>query len=461
MQNTWCQETADEHDTGYRAIGPGYGNDDYGQLTIGDKMMVCSERMAMAVERKNMCWYRTRVRVEPCKHGSQTYTINNSNTHTVHCALCTTTFDAEAHTWENEVCTLCGAGKTTYTVSIYLPDGNNYSSAATYTMATDAVFNLPAPPDANTPVGMEFAGWCQGVPAEQESFVTNCIEDLLPVGHTYTISGNVSFTARYRNIVISLADNTSNGEVLSTYDNKLAHTVTLTGRTLWKDNSLNTLCLPFSLSEAEVTAQLTPDALKTLSSSGYDSKTATLTLDFTDATTIEAGKPYVIKWAEPNPYTAYDGNNAATCSDIVNPSFTNVNINNVQNPVITDYVTFTGNSSPVTLAGGERSTLYLGAGNTLYYPSSDKTIGAFRAYFQLNGIKAGDPASPSTPEVRAFVLNFGDSDATGVSTPHALWRGAGGESWYTLDGRKLSGKPMQRGIYINNAKKVVINRTSK
>ena len=28
--------------------------------------------------------------------------------------------------------------------------------------------------------------------------------------------------------------------------------------------------------------------------------------------------------------------------------------------------------------------------------------------------------------------------------------------WYTLDGRQLSGKPTQRGLYIINGKKVVI-----
>jgi len=28
--------------------------------------------------------------------------------------------------------------------------------------------------------------------------------------------------------------------------------------------------------------------------------------------------------------------------------------------------------------------------------------------------------------------------------------------WYTLDGRRLSGKPMARGIYVNNGRKVVI-----
>jgi hypothetical protein len=32
----------------------------------------------------------------------------------------------------------------------------------------------------------------------------------------------------------------------------------------------------------------------------------------------------------------------------------------------------------------------------------------------------------------------------------------GSDAWYTLDGRRLSGKPTQKGIYINNSKKVVI-----
>ena len=59
-------------ETGCRAIGPGEGCDDYGSLTLGDNMMVSSERMANVDERKNMCWYRTRVRVEPCTHPGHT-----------------------------------------------------------------------------------------------------------------------------------------------------------------------------------------------------------------------------------------------------------------------------------------------------------------------------------------------------------------------------------------------------
>ena len=31
-----------------------------------------------------------------------------------------------------------------------------------------------------------------------------------------------------------------------------------------------------------------------------------------------------------------------------------------------------------------------------------------------------------------------------------------GSDWYTLDGHQLIGKPTQRGIYINNGKKVIV-----
>ena len=64
--------SAGSGDTGNRAIGPGYGDDVYGSLTIGDEMMVYSERMAAAVERHDMCWYRTDVHIELCTHPGYT-----------------------------------------------------------------------------------------------------------------------------------------------------------------------------------------------------------------------------------------------------------------------------------------------------------------------------------------------------------------------------------------------------
>ena len=90
------------------------------------------------------------------------------------------------------------------------------------------------------------------------------------------------------------------------------------------------------------------------------------------------------------------------------------------------------------------------------------TIGTFRAYFQLNGITAGDSASG----INNFVLNFGD-DTTGIvdAIVDADLKSASQESgisnplqqgWYTLDGRQLNGKPSRAGVYINGGKKKVV-----
>ena len=103
------------NETGCRAIGPGNGSDNYGSLTIGDEMMVSSERMANAVERKNMCWYRTQVRVEPCDHHDHTYIWSGTtakDTHTEQCQYCTTAFEPEHHTFVDKVCTVCGTQET-------------------------------------------------------------------------------------------------------------------------------------------------------------------------------------------------------------------------------------------------------------------------------------------------------------------------------------------------------------
>ena len=78
------------------------------------------------------------------------------------------------------------------------------------------------------------------------------------------------------------------------------------------------------------------------------------------------------------------------------------------------------------------------------------TLGACRAYFKLN-----DGGSASAVE-----LNFdGDSDdneATGITTTDLTDYTDKAGAWYTVNGVKLSGKPTQKGIYVNNGKKVVI-----
>ena len=142
---------------------------------------------------------------------------------------------------------------------------------------------------------------------------------------------------------------------------------------------------------------------------------------------------------------------------IVNPTFVGVTISNEdpddQKVVSTDgAVRFKGTYAPISYTDTDTSILFLGAENTLYYPESGASIGAFRAYFQLNGISATDlPAG----NVKMF---FGDERPTdGVGEVQgSQFKVQGEDTWYDLDGRRLSGKPTQKGIYVNNGRKVVM-----
>ena len=207
--------------------------------------------------------------------------------------------------------------------------------------------------------------------------------------------------------------------------------VTIKDRTLHK-GIWNTLCLPFNLDDFEGTP-LKDATVKTLTSSSYAN--GTLTLNFTTATTIEAGKPYLVKWAS--------GDN------IDDPVFENVTIRDTLASTETDCVDFIGSYDIVYLTAQDRTVLYLGGDSNLYYPTVEVPVNAFRGYFQLNGLTAGDLPNSA----KNFVLNFGDSTTEIVN--YQLSTVNSNDSWYSIDGRRLQGKPTQKGVYIRNGKKII------
>ena len=216
--------------------------------------------------------------------------------------------------------------------------------------------------------------------------------------------------------------------------------VTLFGRTLFKDNSWNTLCLPFAVNSFDGTP-LEGAEVRTLESASFSN--GTLTLNFTDALdAMEAGTPYIVRW------TSGD--------DLKNPEFTGVQLSDATPEVNFDNIgmTFKGIYSPYEFAEQDKSKLYMGNENKLYYPKKAMAIKAFRAFFDLgDNLVAADPsASAGAKEITNFVLNFGET--TGVSSiEHGKLNM---ENYYSIDGRKLSGEPTQKGVYIRNGKKVVV-----
>ena len=237
--------------------------------------------------------------------------------------------------------------------------------------------------------------------------------------------------------------------------------ITLSGRTLTKDGSWNTLCLPFSLTASNIAASpLAGATIKELDNSadGTNLTNGTLTLKFTDATEIEAGKPYIVKWE-----TKGDA--------ITNPTFRDPAFDNSTeaqaNMTVTSYdqnVKFVGQWSPFTIGDTSNGTydgdineiLYIASGNKIGYSSKARTLKSCRAHFWVK------PNGTDAPAVNTINVDFGD-DVTGV-TPLLSPEGEEGASprgglvgvWYTLSGTRLDKQPTQKGIYINNGKKVVV-----
>ena len=282
------------------------------------------------------------------------------------------------------------------------------------------------------------------------------------------VSGN---SAVEPGIIEQLFDNNgtyNSGQLLVLKDGQ-PHNLMLSGRTIYTDGDWNTLCLPFDIDNFNGTP------LEGFTVKELDTETAysghvtgiegsTLYLNFKDATRIEAGKPYIVK--------------QSGLANLVNPVFTGVTVTTATaeapNPFRVSYedpefitvavptdVAFTGGKfcgsyDPVSFTANDESILFLGAANKLHWPNADMTLNAFRAYFQL-----ADGQS-----AREFVLDFGDHEiATGISTtdltfatPHSdkSENFTNSDTWFTIDGRKLQGKPTTKGLYIHNGHKVVM-----
>lgn len=111
--------------------------------------------------------------------------------------------------------------------------------------------------------------------------------------------------------------------------------------------------------------------------------------------------------------------------------------------------TFKGNFTPLAINNGNRNEILLfAARNKLGYANTDRTLKAYSAYFEI-------PTSSGPRAVSSFVLDFDDDVATGITTTN-FTDYTDSDAWYTLDGRKLVGKPTTKGIFINKGRKVVI-----
>ena len=81
------------------------------------------------------------------------------------------------------------------------------------------------------------------------------------------------------------------------------------------------------------------------------------------------------------------------------------------------------------------------SGNFGFFPYTAQYMPARKAYLRIDG----------DAQARGLTMTF--DETTGISS---TTNDTNDNAWYTLDGRKLDGKPTTKGLYINNGRKIVI-----
>ena len=223
----------------------------------------------------------------------------------------------------------------------------------------------------------------------------------------------------------------------------------------WKAGQWTTMVLPFDISVADLSKALGYAIVNVINPektvvSGTESKfygKLTMTGGNGNATKLAANKPFLIKLAEDiNPSTTYNFGKQT----IVAPTDLSVNAGGNCTFVGTytsKTVTSADNAAVWFMNGDEDGWQYIGASS-----SATWTIVPFEAYIDMSAVPAA---------ARNLIFYVEDIDGTVTAINDIKVDGAAAaakvaDGWYTLNGVKLNGAPTQKGIYINNGKKVVI-----
>lgn len=201
-------------------------------------------------------------------------------------------------------------------------------------------------------------------------------------------------------------------------------------RTFYKDGEWNTLCLPFAVADAK-TAFDNAELREVDTKNSHDN-----TIFFKEATAIEAGKPYLIKWA-----------NSSAAAVNVEKKFEGVTLVAAATPVVVKEggISFNGFYKMTEASELGASVAAIGAENKLFKVTSGEMKG-FRAAFVLN--------SNAQPSAIKLVI---DGTATGIEDLVIDGVKANGRV-YNLNGQYVGNSlnGLQPGLYIQNGKKIVV-----
>ena len=117
-------------------------------------------------------------------------------------------------------------------------------------------------------------------------------------------------------------------------------------------------------------------------------------------------------------------------------------------------------SNTITRLDGPLEALTLGverkSGKRMigFWPFSGTEIPAHRCYIPEATYRR--LTSGSSSGAKGVTFFFGNGETTGITTLDSSATDALPDHWYTLDGRRLNGKPTQKGVYIHQGRKEVV-----
>lgn len=222
---------------------------------------------------------------------------------------------------------------------------------------------------------------------------------------------------------LTLNDETDNSELL-TSNNRQQTAVKLSRKLL--ANQWNTFCVPFDIDIADGKI----NGIKA-SVMEYDHTTGN-TMEFKEATKIEAGKAYLVK----------------PSADITDPQFDNVTIKN-DDPTVSgdaDGYSFVGIYNPKTFSGNDQERVLILASEAKFMKvNNEQRMKGMRAYFTI-------PAGTKAEAVRLMINNRPTALTEITTTPSTS------EKIFYIDGTYAGSdiKNVKKGIVIKEGKKYLM-----
>ena len=238
------------------------------------------------------------------------------------------------------------------------------------------------------------------------------------IDHTFVID-NVKVT---KIPVISIAESADNHNTIAENDKKLV--MVETARTL-TGGIWNTLCLPFDVTMADMELALGDGQdIQMRTFTGYADKV----MAFSEATTVEAGTPFLIKLN----------------TTVKNPTFHGVTVSDVPAKTVEHGgVSFVGTYSPIALAT-DGTNLFITTRNTLASPGvGTNTMNGLRAYIVV----------PTDFNPSGARLMMDDGETTAISNL-AQSVEAMPQATYDLKGQRVENS--RHGLYIVNGKLTLV-----